>query len=245
MARRAAEAVPTGRAGDRRRGAGRRPARLPLGALEPGLRRAAGQAQAGLPVRQERRALAAVLVDPVQPDQRAPGRAPEADAELERAARHRRGGPRGLWPSRGRAEGGAGRLPGRDGPDDGQLHGGAGGGAGGGIPPAALLDGPRQPGVSPARRGPDRAQRPAQPAAIVRRPGAARGDAGLPQRLPDGRGRPGRVVPGRAPQFRLHRGDRHRAADDRHLRQQARPGLPEGLPPGGPGLWASCCTTCG
>ena len=107
MARGAAEAVAAGRAGDRRRGAVGRPARLPLRALEPGLRRAAGQAQAGLPVREGRRALAAVLVDPLQPDQRPPGRAPEADADLERAARHRRGGPGGLWPSRGRAEGGS------------------------------------------------------------------------------------------------------------------------------------------
>ena len=67
----------------------------------------------------------------------------------------------------------------------------------------------------------------------LRRPRAARGDAGVPQRLPDGRGRVGRVVPGRAAQLRLHRGDRHRAADDRHLRQRVRAGVPAGVPAGG------------
>ena len=43
----------------------------------------------------------------------------------------------------------------------------------------------------------------------------------------------GRVVPGRAAQLRIHRGDRDRAADDRQLRQRVRPGVPARLPPGG------------
>ena len=38
-------------------------------------------------------AMAAVLGDPLQPDQRAPGRALEAAAGLERPAGHRRGRP--------------------------------------------------------------------------------------------------------------------------------------------------------
>ena len=79
----------------------------------------------------------------------------------------------------------------------------------------------------------DRPGRPAEPAAELRRPRAARGDAGVPERLPDGRGRVGRVVPGRAAQLRFHGGDRHRAADDRHLRQRVRPGVPPGVPAGG------------
>ena len=44
-----------------------------LHALEPGLRRAAHEAQDRVPDRQVRRAVATVLVDPLQPDQWSPG----------------------------------------------------------------------------------------------------------------------------------------------------------------------------
>ena len=182
---------------------------------------------------QGRRALAAVLVGPLQPDQRAAGRALEAAAALERPAGRRGDRPdRPRGPQR-RSEAAAGPVPGRGGPDGRRLDGRAGGGAGGGLSPAALLAGARDPRVPAAGRRADRPGRPAEPAAELRRPRAARGDAGVPQRLPDGRGRVGRVVPGRAPQLRLHRGDRHRAADDRHLRQRVRPGVPAGVPAGG------------
>ena len=115
-----------------------------------------------------------------------------------------------------------------------------------GLPPAALLVGARDAGVPPpGRHGGDPSERSAQPAEQLRRPRVARGDAGVPQRLPDGRGRVGRVVPGRAAQLRLHRGDRHRAADDRHLRQRVRPGVPAGASCARASRWASCCTVCG
>ncbi len=111
------------------------------------------------------RALAAVLVGPLQPDQRPAGRAPEAAAALERPTGRRGGGPdRPRGPAR-RSEGAAGRVPGRGGADGRRLDGRAGGGAGGGLSPAALLAGARDPRIPDAGRRADCAGRPPEPAA--------------------------------------------------------------------------------
>ena len=100
------EAVGSDRPGGRRRGAVGRRRGIPLRAVEPGLRRAARQVQGRVPEGARGRALAAVLVGPLQPDQRPAGRAPEAAAALERPAGRRGGGPdRPRGPQR-RAEGG-------------------------------------------------------------------------------------------------------------------------------------------
>ena len=86
----AAEAVGADRPGSRRRGAVGRPEAflsVPWNLVydeRPAKHKAAFQTGRG------RRAMAAVLVDPLQPDQRPAGRAAEADADLERPARRRR-----------------------------------------------------------------------------------------------------------------------------------------------------------
>ncbi len=92
------EAVGSDRPGDRRRGAVGRPRDVPLRAVEPRLRRAAREVQGRVPEGARGRALAAVLVGPLQPHQRPAGRAPEAAAALDRPAGRRGGGsdrPRG------------------------------------------------------------------------------------------------------------------------------------------------------
>ena len=63
------------------------------------------------------RAVAAVLVGPLQPDQRPASRALEAAADLERPAGRRGDRPDGLRGPARRAEAAAGRVPGRGGPD--------------------------------------------------------------------------------------------------------------------------------
>ena len=55
----------------------------------------------------------------------------------------------------------------------------------------------------------------------------------------------GGLVPGRAAQLRLHRGDRHRAADDRQLRQRVRPGVPARVPPRGQAAGRAAARRCG